>query len=123
MVVFNETVPAVLDHGKMAKIAKYMRHSFSLGTHKDSGLHTILYRVSPSTYSTNSRLQEVYTLLITCSIHHHICWRHYIFCTRLSLEMFYFEPAVGWIVDTSVMYNVGPSTGIKYCDTFCFAPK
>ena len=42
---------------------------------------------------------------------------------RLSLEMFYFEPDVGWIVDTSVMYNVGLSTGIKYYDAFCFAPK
>ena len=51
-----------------------------------------------STYSTDSRLQEVYTSLVTQRIHPRIRGAlYYNLCVRLSLEMFCFEPDVGLI--------------------------
>ena len=70
---FIDTVLAEIDHGRAAKIVVYI-HTH---THEHS---TYYFRGSPSTYSTDPRLQEVYTLLVTCRIHPRICWRH---CTTI----------------------------------------
>ena len=77
---FDEIVPAAPDRGQNCRVCATLFQSWD--TQALWLLSTYYFRGSQlqSTYSTDSRLQEVCTLLVTCSIHPHIHWRH---CTTL----------------------------------------